>query len=129
MRNFTSNEPEVLWKGSTGCFQKSIELLRTKNSIVQQYKKETLFTATVCPKCSPALYELRDFHPEAQTAVNREMLKSHLFRNHMRKVSGGDSSMSEFSDRSLWEGGWKATVGWMEQALLTLTDNHNPILC
>lgn len=42
---------------------------------------------------------------------SREILKSHLFRNHMRKVIGGDSSMSEFSERwlhscGLWEGGW-----------------------
>lgn len=59
--------------------------------------------------------------------INQEILKSQLSRNHMRKVSGGDSWMSEFSERRLHcgkEDGRLQSAGCNKH-----TDDHNPVLC
>lgn len=74
------------------------------------------------PKCSLVLYEMKDFHQKAQNSLRTRKAgyklgstEVRLFRNHMRKVTGRESSMSEFSEHlmrswSLWEG-QKTIVG------------------
>lgn len=136
--------PWVLWKGPVLLVSKTSQCSNWERRILlcwgrfREIKKKRKGNAVHSLSLPPSalLYQTKDFHWKVQTAprsseaINQEILKSHLFRNHMRKVSGSDSSKSEFS--TLMQPVGRKMVGYKWHTFLTHTHTHmqtTPLWC